>query len=695
MQAKVSIQLPSSPEALHRLLCQNESDIRSDSSAENTILAIRKLALTIEAGALDSYPSLLVDAMAEFHQFSIASGSRYPIFSNAIDSILNDYRSAWDIVQATPQSGSRMFGGGFGLGGFLIGAAVSAGVNAILDASDKTKMDKHMEEACQLWHRALLYLTAVERIFSEESFYEVNQRKTSESAPNLDDIKFTCPKCDQHLRATLDMQGLLVQCSSCKTAITVPQSEYTKCPFCSGIIRTGAVKCQNCNKVLINPARQSVPLSYAQDEKKTPISSQRSPARVSDHHSFPKHRRWIALVVFAALVVTPFAPNIPFALGCICLVLCVGTFSRSLADLAGYSGSTSTANSIGQSKVWREINPDRMQSISRRLLRYTDTRPSRNWLRLLSYSMIGSVLMFAGVLSRNYKADQAHVARQRSAANAKVRLLVDEAINSANIGDISSAANMINEALALPNAVDLEDARKLERVLENATDPVFVRNTLLSIPDYEFTQLMRYGTMPRELVTGYAGLDRRTAERTKADVDSVAQFREERRVAQIEAQQRSQAIAHQKAEAERQQQAFKDAEKQRKADAQMEAQQRSQAIARQKAEVERQQQAFKDAEKQRKAEEEYDADGLILLRKSITARRGQFDGVISGAVINRRTRKLNYAQITFILYDKSGAQVGTAFANITDLEPRATWKFSATTFGTDFSSYKFSELDGY
>ena len=48
-----------------------------------------------------------------------------------------------------------------------------------------------------------------------------------------------------------------------------------------------------------------------------------------------------------------------------------------------------------------------------------------------------------------------------------------------------------------------------------------------------------------------------------------------------------------------------------------------------------------------------------------------------------------------IVYDESGAQVGSAMANINGLEPRGKWKFEATSFGTDFSTYKFSELTGF
>lgn len=102
-----------------------------------------------------------------------------------------------------------------------------------------------------------------------------------------------------------------------------------------------------------------------------------------------------------------------------------------------------------------------------------------------------------------------------------------------------------------------------------------------------------------------------------------------------------------------------------------------------------------EAEAARKAEEEYDANGLVLLVKTVKSVRGQFGGEVTGTVINRRPRKLSYAQITFNLYDESGARVGTALANINGLEPGERWNFKATTFGTDFASCKFSELSGF
>ena len=100
-------------------------------------------------------------------------------------------------------------------------------------------------------------------------------------------------------------------------------------------------------------------------------------------------------------------------------------------------------------------------------------------------------------------------------------------------------------------------------------------------------------------------------------------------------------------------------------------------------------------EKALKAEEEYEQNGLVLLRKTVHGKQSEFGGEISGEVINRRKHKLSYAQIQFNLYDDSGAQVGTALANINGLEPGGKWKFEAHSLGTKFSTYKFSELTGF
>ena len=54
-------------------------------------------------------------------------------------------------------------------------------------------------------------------------------------------------------------------------------------------------------------------------------------------------------------------------------------------------------------------------------------------------------------------------------------------------------------------------------------------------------------------------------------------------------------------------------------------------------------------------------------------------------------------QVTYNLYDKDGVQLGTALANINNLEANGTWKFKAigTGEGSQVASYKLVEITGW
>jgi hypothetical protein len=108
--------------------------------------------------------------------------------------------------------------------------------------------------------------------------------------------------------------------------------------------------------------------------------------------------------------------------------------------------------------------------------------------------------------------------------------------------------------------------------------------------------------------------------------------------------------------------------------------------------------AARKTKEARKAEEEYDGDGLVLLKNTLHGQytdhgNGFVTGEITGEVVNRRSHTLSYVQITFNLYDDSGAQVGSALANVNGLEPGSTWKFKAVTTG-HWTKYKVSKLMG-
>ena len=88
---------------------------------------------------------------------------------------------------------------------------------------------------------------------------------------------------------------------------------------------------------------------------------------------------------------------------------------------------------------------------------------------------------------------------------------------------------------------------------------------------------------------------------------------------------------------------------------------------------------------------EIEADGLVLLADTIIAQPDDFGGTITGIVVNRRRKKVDYAHISFNLYDRSGAQVGSAFDLVPNLEAGGRWRFKALCTSR-FSTWKFSEL---
>ncbi len=102
----------------------------------------------------------------------------------------------------------------------------------------------------------------------------------------------------------------------------------------------------------------------------------------------------------------------------------------------------------------------------------------------------------------------------------------------------------------------------------------------------------------------------------------------------------------------------------------------------------------KVAEEKRR-EEEHEVNGLVLLRKTLKGVTNEIGTEITGVIINKRPSTLKYAQVQFTLLDKSGAQVGTALANINNLESGGRWKFKAISFERNFDTYKIAELSGF
>ena len=67
---------------------------------------------------------------------------------------------------------------------------------------------------------------------------------------------------------------------------------------------------------------------------------------------------------------------------------------------------------------------------------------------------------------------------------------------------------------------------------------------------------------------------------------------------------------------------------------------------------------------------------------------------IVGSVRNQSAKQYKYVQVQFSLYDKDGAQVGSAFDNVSNLEANGLWKFKAIVLEDSAVKAKLAELTG-
>lgn len=70
---------------------------------------------------------------------------------------------------------------------------------------------------------------------------------------------------------------------------------------------------------------------------------------------------------------------------------------------------------------------------------------------------------------------------------------------------------------------------------------------------------------------------------------------------------------------------------------------------------------------------------------------------VDGTFTNLTSKQISYVQVSYSLYDADGAQIGTAYANTTNLDANGTWKFEATSTvqPDEVDSYKLSKVSGF
>lgn len=75
-----------------------------------------------------------------------------------------------------------------------------------------------------------------------------------------------------------------------------------------------------------------------------------------------------------------------------------------------------------------------------------------------------------------------------------------------------------------------------------------------------------------------------------------------------------------------------------------------------------------------------------------------YSAVVKGTAKNISKKNFSYASVEFIIYDSAGNNLGTALANINNLQSGDTWQFEANLFSFPSSkpiSYKLAEITAF
>lgn len=88
------------------------------------------------------------------------------------------------------------------------------------------------------------------------------------------------------------------------------------------------------------------------------------------------------------------------------------------------------------------------------------------------------------------------------------------------------------------------------------------------------------------------------------------------------------------------------------------------------------------------AEEKYTIEGETMTSDGYSTK-------IAGTLTNNTDKEIGYLQLSYTLYDADGAQLGSAFANINNLEPGGVWKFEAVAFESNVATYKLADVTGF
>jgi DNA-directed RNA polymerase subunit RPC12/RpoP len=141
--------------ACYAIIISQESGIAHDPLAGRALDALRQLQAGVEVGlTCESYAALIAQASPPINDFVRMRADVYPVFAERLRDGLAGHRDFLNVWRSAPRTGTRFWGGGFGVAGFLVGAAISTGLNAAMDSHD-AKLGGKLETFLQMGWAAI------------------------------------------------------------------------------------------------------------------------------------------------------------------------------------------------------------------------------------------------------------------------------------------------------------------------------------------------------------------------------------------------------------------------------------------------------------------------------------------------------------------------------------------------------------
>jgi DNA-directed RNA polymerase subunit RPC12/RpoP len=128
--------------ASYEIIVNEETGVRGDIIARKALDALRQLQASADVGlTCEAYAAVIAQASSPIGDFLRMRADTYPIFAERLQDTFQAHQDMLVVWRSTLATTTRFWGGGFGVTGFLIGAAISSGLNAAMDARDAKRGD--------------------------------------------------------------------------------------------------------------------------------------------------------------------------------------------------------------------------------------------------------------------------------------------------------------------------------------------------------------------------------------------------------------------------------------------------------------------------------------------------------------------------------------------------------------------------